>query len=539
MSLHKKIIDLVSSGFSGIWLQSYEHADAIREIVNAVKMQRCWQLMFWDPVRGLRGGSELDKERKCEEDGEVLPASNANHQHPLAALEHFKTKAMADGEKRLVMIMRNVDGFLVTPDGRIGNPALLHSLQTAIEQGEGQGRHVIILSYPDIKIPAQLEKMHAIVEHDLPNHDELYQIMTAVTEGRETVRPDRDSPECRLLLDAASGLSRIEAAGAFSLSLVQTQDKLLDPRLLWEMKEQAIKKAGLLEFIKADSGFDMLGGLNHVKEFCLRAFNSPNRSDRVQPKGILLLGLPGTGKSAFSAALGNELKLPTVRMDIGSLMGGIVGATEANTRRALKQIDAMAPCVLFVDEIEKALAGAGGGALDSGVSDRLFGSLLTWLNDHKTQVFFIASCNDISRLSKASSGAFTRAERFDAVFFMDLPSKEQKQTIWDIYLKYFEISPEQRTAKLDDEGWTGAEIKACCRLAKLLDVSLAESAEQVVPVSRTSKEQIEALKEWAHHRCLSADYKGLYDRNGEPKFMRPDEVKARPRRALSTKSRDL
>lgn len=532
MKLGKRIKDLISAGFPGIWVQSYEHADAINEIVSMIKDMSSWSLMFWDPVRGLRGGRELEQERAFEMDGEPAPVASVNYQHPQQAIEHFKSKAKEKGELRLVMIMRNVDGF-ITQDGRVINPTILQSLQTAIEVGEIQGRHIIVLSYPDIKIPPQLEKMNAVVEHDLPNADEMYEIMKSVTADAENgVLPEQNTPECQLLLDAASGLSRIEAAGAFSLSLIQTQDKLLDPTLLWEMKEQAIKKSGLLEFVKSNSGFDMLGGLNHVKEFCLRAFNSPNRSDKVQPKGILLLGLPGTGKSALCASLGYELKLPTVRMDIGALMGGIVGATEANTRRALKQVDALSPCILFVDEIEKAMAGAGGGALDSGVSDRLFGSILTWLNDHKSQVFFIASSNDVTRLAKASSGAFTRAERFDAVFFMDLPLAEQKKTIWDIYFRYFDIPENQRKSLPDDDGWTGAEIKSCCRLSKLLDVSLEEASLQVVPVSRTSREQIEALRDWAHHRCLSADYKGVFDRNGEKKFMKPEDVKTRPRRRV-------
>jgi len=135
---------------------------------------------------------------------------------------------------------------------------------------------------------------------------------------------------------------------------------------------------------------------------------------------------------------------------VGSLMGSLVGQTEERTRRALQIADAMAPCVLMCDEIEKALSGvAGSGQTDSGVSARMFGSLLTWLNDHTSDVFFVATCNDISNLPPE----FSRAERFDGVFFVDLPSAKQRRTIWQIYLGMFDIDPDQELPS--DEGWTG------------------------------------------------------------------------------------
>lgn len=143
------------------------------------------------------------------------------------------------------------------------------------------------------------------------------------------------------------------------------------------------------------------------------------------------------------------------------------------------------------------------------MSARLFGTLLTWLNDHTSDVFFIGTCNDASQLP----APFARAERFDGVFFVDLPAADQRATIWDIYLEHFGLDKGQ--AKPDDSNWTGAEIKSCCRLAALLEVPLVESAQNVVPVSVTSAEQIEHLRNWAEGRCLSADNKGIYTRVGK------------------------
>ena len=224
-----------------------------------------------------------------------------------------------------------------------------------------------------------------------------------------------------------------------------------------------------------------------------------------RPRGVMLLGVPGTGKSAFAKALGNETGRPTLTLDVGSLMGSLVGQTEGNIRQALRIADAMAPCVLFIDEIEKALAGvASSGQTDSGVSARLFGSFLTWLNDHQSDVFFVATCNDISKLPPE----FSRAERFDGVFFLDLPGVAQKRAIWDIWLRAFELDVEQPKPKTDQ--WTGAEVRACCRLAALLDTPLVQAAQNVVPVAVTASESVERLRSWASGRCLDADAAGIY-----------------------------
>ena len=187
----------------------------------------------------------------------------------------------------------------------------------------------------------------------------------------------------------------------------------------------------------------------------------------------------------------------------------------ANVRQALRIVDAMAPCVLFVDEIEKALAGsASSGQTDSGVSARLFGSLLTWLSDHETDVFFIGTCNDISKLPPE----FSRAERFDAVFFLDLPSAAEKEAIWKMYVERFGIDAGQK--RPSDTDWTGAEIRSCCRLAKLLDVSFVEAAKNVVPVAVTAAEAVDRLRTWASGRCLCSYRSGVYTRQNKTRGRR-------------------
>jgi SpoVK/Ycf46/Vps4 family AAA+-type ATPase len=198
---------------------------------------------------------------------------------------------------------------------------------------------------------------------------------------------------------------------------------------------------------------------------------------------------------------------PTVVLDIGALYGSLVGATEQNVRQALRIADAMSPCVIFIDEIEKALSGVGSTG-DSGVSTRLFGTLLTYLSDRTSDTFVVGTCNDISKLPPE----FSRAERWDGVFFIDLPCSQEKNEIWRMYRKMFDVPESQ--ARPDDTDWTGAEIRACCRLAALLNVPLTQAARNIVPVAVTAGESVEKLRTWASGRCLSASAPGIFSRAG-------------------------
>ena len=304
------------------------------------------------------------------------------------------------------------------------------------------------------------------------------------------------------MLEAAAGLTRYEAEGAFALSQVRHEGRIL-PETIWELKAEMLRKTGVLELHQGQESFQDLGGLQSLKDFCKRAL-AKNRP--VDAKGVLLLGVPGTGKSAFAKALGVEVGRPTLLFDVGAVYGSLVGESEQRLRQALKIADAMAPCILFIDEVEKSLSGVGGNG-DGGVSSRLFGSLLTWLNDHDSNVFVVCTANDVSKLPPE----FTRAERFDGCFFLDLPGFSEQDDIWRQYLRQFGLRREGEVPTVpDSKGWTGAEIKACCRLAALLGVPLTEAAQQIVPVSVTAADKVAALRSWADGRCLSASEAGVF-----------------------------
>ncbi|REJ88279.1 MAG: AAA family ATPase [Planctomycetota bacterium] len=479
MTLSERLAENVRACFAGIWIQSCEHEDALLDIARLCH-DEIWNLATWDIDRGLRTAAQTD--------GDSAEVTGTD---PLAAVRALGSLATSDSPSLLVLV--NFHRFL-------GSAEIVQAVACQVNRGKNDRTFLVILS-PVVEIPTELEKLFITIEHELPDRRQIAEIARGVAteEGELPTGAELDR-----VLDAACGLTRYEAEGAFSLSLVR--HGRVEPSTIWQLKSQMLTKSGLLALHRGGERFDDLGGLESLKAFCRRALRpGADGAKRCRPRGVLLLGVPGTGKSAFCKALGNETGRPTLTLDVGALMGSLVGQTEERTRRALRIVDAMQPAVLFVDEVEKALSGvAASGQSDSGVSARMFGSLLSWLNDHDSDVFVVCTANDVAKLPPE----FSRAERFDALFFLDLPGHEQKQAIWQIYLDLFGIDADQRLP--DDEGWTGAEIRACCRLAALLDMPLMQAAENIVPVAVTAAESVERLRRWASGRCLAADQLGIY-----------------------------
>jgi len=483
MTLAERLSEYVRACFTGIWVQSFEHDDAIVEIARLCRQQQ-WALATWDIDRGLTVVGR--------DEGSDTAVSAPD---PLAAIKAIGSLATPDGTALLVL--RNFHRFL-------GSVEVVQAVDTAIAAGK-QNRSMLVILSPVLQIPGELDRQFVVIEHDLPPRDQIQQIARSIAiESGEL--PDDEG--LGAVLDAAAGLTRVEAENAFSLSLIR--HGRVTPEVLWELKAQTLKKSGLMTIHRGGETFADLGGLDALKAFCRRSLAGKPCSSQVRPRGVLLLGVPGTGKSAFCKALGNEVGRPTLILDIGALMGSLVGMTEERTRQALRIADAMAPCLVFIDEIEKGLSGVqASGQTDSGVSARMFGTLLSYLNDHESDVYFVCSANDVSKLPPE----FTRAERFDAIFFLDLPGSREKEQIWRLYVEKYALDPSQR--KPSDRDFTGAEIRACCRLAALLDVPLTEAATSIVPVAVTAGESVERLRNWAAGRCLSADRAGIYTREGD------------------------
>ena len=476
MKLTDQLTDYINAAFTGLWVVTSEPDEAEREIVQHAE-EKNWTVAAWDIASGLR----LPGRQSSESGGD-----------PLAAIRSLNALATKDGTA--ILLLHNFHRFLSSPE-------VVQTMFSQLVAGKQQRTFIIVLA-PVVNIPVELEKLFVVLDHALPDREQLQRIAHELTSDNPNDMPS--GVELDRVLDAAVGLTRYEAEGSFALSL--TQKNAIRPEVIWELKAQTLRKTNLLRLHRGPENFSSLGGLNNLKDFCRKALR-PGKF--IHPRGVLLLGPSGTGKSQFCKALGNETGRPTLLLDIGSLMGSLVGQSEANLRKALQIADAMSPSILFCDEMEKALSGVGSQG-DSGVSTRLFGNLLTWLSDHESDVFFVGTSNDISKLPPE----FTRAERLDGVFFLDLPHVGEREAIWKLYRSQYGIPESQ--AKPDDSSWTGAEIRSCCRLAALLDVPLTQAARNIVPVAVTAAELVDRLRNWAGGRCLCATNPGVYSMKGTP-----------------------
>ncbi|MCD0458626.1 AAA family ATPase [Roseiconus lacunae] len=491
MSLAEQLGEYVAACFTGIWITSLEQSEAVREI-NQLCRDRDWNLATWNIASGLQIGGQAVEE----------PVND-----PLAVIN--AASAMAGEDSTSLIVLENFHRFLQSAE----------IIQAVIRQviGGKATRTILVVLAPIVQLPTELEKLFVVFDHVLPSREQLRDIANAIATEPGEIPPE---DQFERVLDAATGLTRYEAENAFALSLVR--DSTLTAETLWQQKSQMLTKSGTLKLYQGDADFSSLGGLSSLKAFTRRALLQSNRTNRLaRPRGVMLLSPPGCGKSEFCKALGREVGRPVLQLDVGSLMGSLVGQSEERTRHALQIVDAMAPCVLMVDEVEKAFAGVGGsGTNDSGVSARMFGTVLSWLNDHESDVFVVCTANDVSKLPPE----FSRAERFDGVFFVDLPGQEQKNAIWSLYLNLFDLDKDQK--RPDDQQWSGAEIRSCCRLAALLDMPISQAALNVVPVAVTSAESVERLRQWASGRCLDADNTGIY----------LHQPKSRSRRSVSRNS---
>ncbi len=477
MNLRERLAEYVQACFTGIWIESHEHQDALSEITTLCREQ-AWRLAVWNIELGLQVPDQSETPSDATSD-------------PLSAIRAARSLASSDGTA--ILVLENFHRFLQSAE-------IVQAVMRQVISGK-QNRVIVVVLAPVVQLPIELEKLFVVLEHDLPDREELEQIARGIATEEGELPAD---VQLQAVIDAAAGLTRMEAENAFSLALIRNNQIAADA--VWELKSQMLKKSGTLSLYQGQEDFSRLGGLTNLKAFCKRAMlNTARGNSLLRPRGVMLLSPPGCGKSQFCKALGKEVGRPVLQLDVGSLMGSLVGQSEERTRSAFKVIDAMAPCIAMIDEVEKAFAGIGSSG-DSGVASRMFGTFLSWLNDHESDVFVVCTSNDIAKLPPE----FGRSERFDGIFFLDLPSLEEKDGIWNLYRQLYGIDSTSRHP--DDTNWTGAEIKSCCRLAALLDVSLAQAAQNVVPVAVTSAESIDRLRIWASGRCLSASTPGIYQR---------------------------
>jgi SpoVK/Ycf46/Vps4 family AAA+-type ATPase len=492
ISSAREVEDLIKARYPLLYVVSSEE-QRVERALKDMALRREYKLAAWSITKGFvpiagehRGGDVKD---------------------PLKALDHIMGV-----EGRALFVLRDFHAFM-------DNPQVVRKLRD-LAHGLKETKKSVLLLSPVMKMPPEVEKEFAIIDWDLPDRAELDGIIgkmltelppgvdagvASTAEGRERI------------VEAALGLTYVEAQNVLAKSIVR--NKTFDVGTILGEKKHIIRKSGILEYYEAEESLDGIGGLEILKTWLQKRRNAFTQHAREfglpLPKGILLIGVPGCGKSLTAKAVGAAWQMPLLRLDVGKIFGGLVGASEENIRKALKTAEAVAPCILWLDEMEKGFSGtASSGQTDGGTTSRVFGTFVTWMQEKTAPVFVIATANNVHQLPPE----LLRKGRFDEIFFVDLPSREERATIFDIHLKKKKRDPQELgidLGKLVDTApeFSGAEIEQAV-ISALYDAfdggtnlsteGLLTSLREIVPLAVTMQEGIASMREWAKTRARLA-----------------------------------
>jgi AAA+ superfamily predicted ATPase len=428
---------------------------------------------------------------------------------PIALLEHLKRVRCNDG----LFLLLDFHEFL-------RDPVVRRLLKDVAERFKASRNNVIILS-PVLELPRSLMHAVSVTEFPLPAREELAQALEAILKtlkGRR-VAVGLDKGERERLVAAGRGMTMAQFEDCLARAAV-TCSGTVDARFIDEMirgKKRFIRQEGLLEFFDTADTMAQVGGLEQLKAWLAKRRDAYGAEAEAfglpPPKGILLLGVQGCGKSLTAKACASLWQFPLLRLDTGALFSGQVGSSEESTRRAIRLAEAVSPCVLWIDEIEKAMAGVGSSSFsDAGTAARVFASLATWLQEKSAPVFVIATANSVTSLPPE----LIRKGRWDEIFFLDLPGLGERKTIFSIHLARRKRDPrdfdiDQLARSCPD--YSGAEIEqavigglydAFDQRRPLTTEDILKNLEEQVPLSTTMAEQIQALRAWAATRARAA-----------------------------------
>lgn len=491
-----------------LWVQTREELRVERAIVEAAGAAK-YEVRFWDVEKGITGA-----------DGRAIQDMS----DPAAALRWIETQT-----GRVVLVMRDLQKWF--------DPQTLRALRNRAKSFQnlprGDVKSIVILT-PSGEVPPELAGHATVLDWPLPERFEISGILEDAVSNqikaqnaarekknlepedpekiRATMLPDRDAA-----IDAAVGLTAEEAANCFSKSLVSSKPSMIDPVIISNEKKRVIAREKVLTWYDPDPrGLDAIGGLDVMKPWLVQRRLAMSQAAREYglpaPKGMAIVGPPGTGKSLTAKAVASAWRVPLLRLDMGALRSKYVGESEGNIRKALAVASAVSPCVLWLDEIEKSVAGSSGTQGDGGVAADALGAVLTWMQE-QSGVFVVATANDV----RALPPELLRKGRFDELWFVDLPTRREREEILATAIRQFGRDP----AKFDLEAiargsdrFTGAELSAC--VSDALFVSFADGARElttedvvrvvkgVVPLADTAAGTINNLRDWAKGKAKCA-----------------------------------
>lgn len=493
MDATKEIEVLVRAKYPILYVVSWEER-RVEEAVRSVAEKLNRNLHTWSVTQGMQPSI-----RRASG-----PAKPSNLPGELEALAQIHESA-----EFTLFVLRDFHPYM--KDTRV-----IRLLRDLAARLRGRSQTLIIVS-PQLNLPVELEKDLTVLEFPLPDRDEIAKQLDSVIEAvkdNKNIDVALSSDDREQIVRSAMGLTSDEIESALARSLVEHKKLTIDNII--EEKKQIVRKTGMLEFYPSLNTLSDIGGLDLLKDWLTkrsRSFTDAARDFGIpNPKGILIIGVQGCGKSLVAKAVSNAWNLPMLKMDVGRIFGSLVGQSEQNMRRAIKIAESLAPCILWIDELEKGFAGMGGGVSDSGTTARVFSTFLTWMQEKTKPVFLIATGNNVSALPPE----LLRKGRFDEIFFVDLPDLKEREDIFKIHLKKRNRQPSKfkvkELAKITD-GFSGAEIEqvvigglnhAFFEGRELSFTDLKEEAENQIPLSRMMKEDIAALREWSKLRARPA-----------------------------------
>jgi SpoVK/Ycf46/Vps4 family AAA+-type ATPase len=482
MTFREEFKLLLRARYPLIYIPTYEEERVEAAIREEAANQGNRAVYTWDFVDGYQGNPN---------------DAGFGRRNPLQALE-FVEKLLASAPA--VLILRDYHRFLE-------DVAIARKLRNLARLLKSQPKNIVLLS-PRIAIPDDLSEVLTVLEFPLPAAPEIkaeIERLLIATGGNSLSAKVLDD-----LVRSCQGLS-MERIRRVLARAIATHGELQpeDVDLVLEEKRQTIRQTQILDFYPATEQISDIGGLDNLKDWLLRRGGSFTEKARQyglpHPRGLMLVGIQGTGKSLTAKAIAHHWHLPLLRLDVGRLFGGLVGESESRTRQMIQVAEALAPCILWIDEIDKAFSGLGSKG-DAGTTSRVFGTFITWLAEKTSPVFVVATANDIQALPPE----MLRKGRFDEIFFVGLPTQEERKAIFNVHLsrlrphnlKSYEID---RLA-YETPDFSGAEIEQTLVEAMHIGFSqnrdfatddILEAASQIIPLARTAVEQIQKLQEWA------------------------------------------
>jgi ATP-dependent 26S proteasome regulatory subunit len=488
-----------------LWIITREEARVERYIHEAAA-NAAYITRSWDVAQGVT------------EIGGKPPARAIGSKDPGEMLDAIMARAMTEtGPERAVWIMRDLPAWLVGPSG-IVTLRQLRNLARALPGRPRDSAQALVVISPSGEVPPELASHATVIEWPLPDREEIAAILDAAIGALpEDIKASAAPNGTRdAAIDAAIGLSGEEAAACYAKSLVQL--RRIDVATVANEKKRVIARERVLEWVEPiEAGMDAVGGLENLKQWLLvrgTAYSAKARAYGLpSPRGILLGGISGCGKSLTPKALAKAWKCPLLRLDMGALKSKFVGESETNLRKALKVAEATGKCILWIDEIEKALQGATSGASDGGVSSDALGALLSWMQERTSETFIVATANDVSILPPEL------LRRFDKTWWIDLPTLVERTDILAAALRVhkrgdvLEYSDWSKVAAACP-GFTGVEVADLVPAAlfaafsedgrEIETADLLEAIKFVSPLSVTAKEKIESLRQWGRTRAQPA-----------------------------------